>query len=120
MDKQLVINLINKWEELLKITKQLAIEKAESLELGMDGRIKRALGSPVIFCIDGYRQQIAIVKAMSSQLPELCSLISSKPDILDGFRWRRGDYIDLYFSHFDVVIYKLKEYMLKIEQQDKI
>ena len=108
MDKSKIKTLLNKWVELIDTSKQISIKKASNAQGGLLGRIKRTTGKPVIFDSKTYDEQKTIQKSLCEELPKWADIITSQPQIMDGYPWIRKDFIELYFSHFDLVVEKLQ------------
>jgi len=111
IDQQKIETLLNQWTLLLNVGKTKAIAKAGRHAGGLMGRINRTTGNPLIFDFGTYDQQKRIQSALCIELPQLSDLINQKPDIMDGYRWKRQDYIDLYFNHFHNSIYRIKRWL---------
>ena len=101
--------LLRQWSSLIKTGKKISKRKAEKEVGGLTGRIRRTEGQPVIFDSDTHGEQIKIQDSLCEELPHLTNLIRSQPEIMDGHKWTRGDFIDLYFNHFLLVVEKLKQ-----------
>lgn len=114
MNALTVKTLLDQWYELLITGKLASIAKAKSQIEGIDGRIRRTRGQPVIFDFGFYDDQLEIQEELCRQLPEWADLIRSQPEIMDGFPWTRKDFIELYFRHFTLVIEKLKRITAEI------
>lgn len=108
MDKNRVRELLTKWAISLSNGRKKSIEKAEQNIGGLLGPIKRTKGSPIIFDFESFENQRVIKKQLSEELPEWSSLIASEPAIMDGHAWSRQDFIDLYYSHYDMILEKLQ------------
>lgn len=103
-----VRSLLRKWEILIEIGEQASKTKAAKNDYGLMTRIKRTTGQPVVFDFDTYEDQKEIQKSLCQELPQWSDVILSKPEIMDGYAWTRGDFIDLYYEHFRLVVDKLK------------
>lgn len=100
--------LLDKWEMLLETTQRTAIQKIKKMPGGMEGRIKRTEGSPVVFDSDGYNAQQIIQQELIKELPEYASHIASDPPLMDGHPWLRRDFVQLYFEHYKILIQNLR------------
>lgn len=99
--------LLEQWTELINVGEQASKEKADKNGDGLDGRIKRTTGKPVIFDFDTYKNQQKIQNLLCHELPEWTNIIRGQPDIMDNYAWRRGDFIELYYRHFRLIVEKL-------------
>lgn len=108
MNKTKVLNLLDQWTVVITIGRNISGKKAEQIDGGLSGRIKRITGTPVIFDLETHEKQIKIQKLLCEELPQWINLINSKPAI-GGYAWTRKDYIELYFNHFRLVVGKLHE-----------
>lgn len=113
MNETKIMELLNEWEELLVYNKDIWIDKVSAMADGLDGRLKRTNGHPVVFDADNCERQQRFQGLLSQELPELMVIIHSVPDLMDGFAWTRGDYIDLYFEYYQMVIEKLRRHVQK-------
>ncbi len=111
MNKPKIQTLLKQWDSLIKIGQKESKGKAGKSPGGLDGRIKRTTGASVIFDSDTFEKQSKIQVALCKELPKWSDLINSQPEIMDGHPWKRGDFIDLYFNHFGMVIEKLNRIM---------
>jgi len=87
---------------------QASRTKASKNQNGLEGRITRTTGTPVIFDFDAFGNQNAVQSSLCQEIPQYADLIRSKPEIMDGHAWTRGDFIELYFGHFRLVVDKLR------------
>ena len=108
MNEVKVQQLLDRWDTLLEIGEQASIEKASKSQDGLDGRIKRTTGTPVIFDSDTFESQNDLQALLCQKIPQFADLIRSKPEIMDGHPWTRGDFIELYFGYFRIVIERLR------------
>lgn len=99
--------LLQQWGVLIDTGEESSKTKASEAKGGLNGRIKRTVGLPVIFDFKTYDEQVAIQKELCKELPQWSDVISSQPEIMDGYPWTRGDFIELYFEHFRLVVSKL-------------
>jgi len=109
-----ILGLLEKWERVLKEGEVISLEKAAKLSGGIHGRIKRKNGSPVIFDFCSHQQQQKIIEELKTLMQESSNamiLLNSEPAIMDEYDWKRLDFIDLYYSHFALVIEKLRKEM---------
>lgn len=102
-------NLLARWSTLIEMGEQDSKTKANKAPGGLEGRIKRTTGFPVIFDADTHKEQREIQNLLCKELPELSDIIRSQPEIMDGFKWIRNDFIELYFSHFRLVVSKIEK-----------
>ncbi len=117
MNRIHVYALLEEWEAILNNGQLASLDKATKTAGGLDGRIKRTTGRPVIFDIDSYAKQLSIQNYLCTELPQFADLIRSKPEIMDGYSWIRGDFIELYYDHFRIVVEKLRRF---IRQQHNV
>lgn len=103
-----VQRLLDKWDTLLEMGEKTAKTKASKNTDGLNGRVRRTTGTPVIFDFDTYKDQKDIQNSLCQELPQYADLIRSTPEIMDGHAWTRGDFIELYFGHFRLVVEKLR------------
>jgi hypothetical protein len=111
MNNTKIQNLLRQWKYIIDNGKKSSIKKASISLGGLTGRIRRTTGTPVIFDFEAYNKQLKIQKSLCIELPELAGLINSTPEIMDGYQWTRSDFIDLYFSHYHLVITKLESFI---------
>lgn len=107
MNTIVVKELLMEWTELIGDSKRACLKKAGKATDGLKRRIKRTLGKPIVFDFKTYEQKQIIQNALCAELPEWADLIRSEPEIMDGYKWTSKDFIDLYHSHFIVVVEKL-------------
>jgi hypothetical protein len=107
MNKTKIKELLKQWTACISTGQHMSLMKANDLDGGLDGRIRRVTGQPVIFDIKTYENQTHIQNSLCAELPQWSDLIRSQPAIMDGWHWTRGDFIHLYFEHFRVVVEKL-------------
>lgn len=113
MNTVVVKELLVEWAELIVDSKKACLKKANRTAGGLYRRIKRTSGKPVVFDFKTYEEQQKIQKALCVELPEWSDLIRSEPEIMDGYSWTIRDFIDLYHSHFTVVVEKLDRILLQ-------
>lgn len=109
MCKTKASQLLETWRQVLLFGEKISYAKAlkNSDGLGVDGRIRRTKGSPITFDMKTYSCQKQIQQELCQELPMYKKLINSTPEIMDGYRWTRKDFIELYFSHYLLVVEKL-------------
>jgi hypothetical protein len=108
VNKTNVKTLLKQWSGLIDVNEQLSKEKASQNTDGLRGRIKRTIGTPIVFDLKTHKDQQKIQNALCQELPQYIDLIHSKPDIMDGHPWIREDFIELYAGHFRIVVEKLE------------
>jgi hypothetical protein len=113
MNKTKIFELLEQWKDLINIGEQKSRVKATKSKDGLLGRIKRTTGQPVIFDFDIYNDQKEIQNKLCKELPHLTNLIRSQPEIMDGYPWIRGDFIELYYEHYRIIIKKIRQFILK-------
>lgn len=96
--------LLAKWRKILHTGKERAILKISKLPDKLNGRIKRTDGEPIIFDLESYQQQKSVQRELQKLLPDLSDIITMQPSALEGYEWTREDYVDLYFSHYNLII----------------
>ncbi len=101
--------LLREWTCLISKGEEISKEKAGKSKGGLFGRIKRTRGLPVIFDCGTHTTQLKIQEELCGELPAWADVIRSQPEIMDGHPWTRGDFIELYYSHFRLVIEKLQK-----------
>lgn len=107
MDKDNVVKLLDLWTNILNKGESVSKEKASRNCGGLEGRIRRTTGKPVIFDSVTIEKQGVIQNSLCKELPKWADIIRSQPEIMDGYAWTRKDFIELYFRHFHIVIEKL-------------
>ncbi len=107
MDKDNVVKLLDLWTSVLNKGESTSKEKASLNSGGLEGRIRRTTGGPVIFDSETRAKQSVIQNSLCKELPQWADVIRSQPEIMDGYAWTRKDFIELYFRHFHIVIEKL-------------
>lgn len=110
MNETKVRQLIDEWDKLLENGEKTAKVKASKNRDGLEGRITRTTGMPVIFDSDTFDRQNNLMAKLCLELPQFRNLIASQPEIMDGHAWIRDDFIGLYFEHFRIVISKLRQF----------
>ena len=113
MNEVVVKELLAEWAELIEKSKKACRKKAGKTPDGLKRRIKRTSGKPVVFDFKTYEQQQKIQNALCAELPKWADLIRSEPEIMNGYSWTSADFIDLYHSHFAVVVEKLNRVVLQ-------
>lgn len=108
MNKTKIEKLLQQWSMIIDTGEQTSKTKAEALIDGLNGRIKRTTGQPVVFDCETHEGQTKVQDSLCKELPQWSDLIRSQPDIMDGYSWTRSDFIQLYFEHFRLVVEKLK------------
>lgn len=103
-----VQQLLDQWEVLLDVGKKIAIEKANINKDGLQGRITRTTGVPVVFDFGTYQVQNRLQICLCRKTPQFTNLICSQPELMTGYAWIREDFIDLYFEHYCIVVEKLR------------
>lgn len=101
--------LLKQWIEIIDASERRSKENAHKSLNGLDGRIRRTTGQPVIFDFDTYQDQQKIQNLLCQELPHLANIIRSQPEIMDGYQWTRKDFIELYSEHFRLVVGKLQK-----------
>jgi len=112
MNAIVVKELLAEWTELIIASRKACMKKANRTTGGLHRRIKRTTGKPVVFDFKTYEGQQRIQKALCVELPEWSDLIRSEPEIMNGYSWKSKDFIDLYHSHFTIVVEKLVRILL--------
>ena len=107
MNNAKVRKLLEQWSDAIKDGECASISKATTNEGGINGRIKRTTGQPIIFDEHMYDNQKNIQNSLCKELPQWGDLIRSIPELMDGYAWTRKDFIELYFEHFRLVVEKL-------------
>jgi len=112
MDSERIKKLLKQWEQLLESGEKIIKKKLSKIsDGGLNGRIRRVSGAPVVFDDKINSRQKEIQEKLLVHLPHLAELITSEPAIMDGYSWKRRDFVDLYFSHFRVVVYKIGQHV---------
>jgi len=113
VNKVVVKELLAQWIELIDDSKKACIKKAGKQVDGLKRRIRRTSGKPVVFDFETYERQQKIQNELCVELPKWADLIRSEPEIMNGFSWTIADFIDLYHSHFVVVVEKIGRVILQ-------
>ena len=108
MNQIKVQRLLNKWITIIEVGELTSIMNAGKMRGGLDGRIKRTTGNPVVFDEISCVEQRAIQNSLCKELPQWSNIIRSNPEIMDGYSWTRGDFISLYYNHFKLVVEKIR------------
>ncbi len=108
MNKNKIHILLNRWTMTVDAGIEISKEKARKSLGGLYGRIKRTRGRPVVFDCETYNEQKDFQNQLCGELPQWADVIRSEPEIMDGYAWTRADFIDLYYSHYIVVIERLR------------
>jgi len=109
MNKDNVALLLREWKCLVATGEEVSKKNAGKSKGGLFGRIKRTRGHPVVFDFNTHSTQLQIQEELCNELPAWADVIRSQPEIMDGHPWTRGDFIELYYSHFRLVIEKLQK-----------
>lgn len=113
MNEIVIKELLAEWTDLIVASRKACLKKAGRTSDGLRRRIKRTSGKPIVFDFKTYEQQQIIQNALCVELPEWSDLIRSEPEIMNGYSWTSGDFIDLYHSHFSVVVEKLDRILFR-------
>jgi len=110
--RQIIDSLLKKWIILLEINEKETQNKCKAYEnkFGSYIFIKNEY-KPLVLYKNGYNEQQKIQRELCKYLPKIKYLICSKPGI-DG-EWKIDVYTELFFSHYQIVIQKIKEYVEK-------
>jgi len=108
MDKSKVQTILDNWETAIELGQAEALGKIKKLPDGLQGRIKRTNGNPIVFALKYHKNMIILRNQLCDELPSLADIIRSDPDLLDGFAWAKGDYVELYFSHYKMIVAKIR------------
>ena len=108
MNQTRVQELLKRWSVIIEIGERASRTKASKGGAGLMARIRRTTGKPVIFDFETYEDQKEIQNFLCKELPKWSDIILSKPEIMDGNAWTRGDFIELYYEHFRLVSQKLQ------------
>ena len=106
--------VLKDWKTAIELGRIEVLDKIKKLPNGLRGRIKRINGNPIIFGLKYHKDMIILRNQLCTELPHLADIIRSDPDLLDGFAWSRGDYVELYFSHYEMVIDKIRRALLNV------
>jgi len=113
MKIEIIAELLNKWETIIRTGKKESLKKANSYTGGLSARITQLDRFPIVFDHKFDGEQKRIQKNITNESPELNNLINTLPEILRGYKWTRKDYIDLYFNHYSIVIEKIRKQISK-------
>lgn len=114
MDETKIQIILKNWETAIELGRAEVLDKIKKLPNGLRGRIRRINGNPIVFGLKYHKNMTSIKNQLCAELPRLADIIRSDPDLLDGFAWTRGDYVELYFSHYEMVIEKIRQVLLNI------
>lgn len=120
MNKQKIHQLLNEWSILIELGIKVSEQKAHQQPGGLSGRINRTIGTPVIFDSNTHQQQLSIQKKLCTELPQWADLIQSQPAIMDGHKWNRKDFIELYYFHYILVIEKIKKITISPSNKENV
>jgi hypothetical protein len=109
VDVAKVLGLLDQWDQLIEAGELASKLKAGKVKDGLNGRIHRTTGMPVVFDFETYNDQKNLQNELCQELPQFANLIRSIPEIMDGYAWARRDFIELYFSHYQLVIQKIRK-----------
>lgn len=111
-NRKTIDSLLKTWMIILQISEEETQKKCKIYENKFGSYIFIKDGNnPMVLYRDGYKKQQKIQKELCKYLPEIKYLICSTPGI-DG-EWKIDVYSDLFFSHYQIVIQKIKEYVEK-------
>lgn len=113
MNETKIRRLLNRWTTIIEVGELSSRVKASNLDGGVDGRIRRTHGSSVIFDAIHHADQRAVQDDLCKELPGFSDVIRSEPELMDGHAWIRRDFIFLYFSHFKLVVEKIRRFISK-------
>jgi len=85
-----------------------SLRHARAFPKGLSTRLSRLPTPPVIFDLRVWEQQCLIQTKLHNIFPQFKDIICSKP-ATDGYLWKVGDYIDLYYDHYTLVIRKIRK-----------
>ena len=109
MNQTKVQKLLNKWITIIEVGELASTMNAAKMRGGLDGRLKRTTGSPVVFDEISYVEQRTVQNQLCKELPQWSNVIRSNPEIMDGYSWTRNDFISLYYNHFRLVVEKIRQ-----------
>lgn len=105
----IVKTLLEEWETVLKENLHRSSDNAINQCGSLNNKIQDPKGECVIFDSKGYVKQTHIQGKLAKLLPNLRNIIYSEPNIND-YKWTIKDYLQLYFSHYTIVIEKIREF----------
>jgi len=108
MNKNKVETILSDWIIAIESGRSGSLHKIKRLPDGSHGRIKRTSGNPIVFDAKYHKNMGILRSQLCAELPHLADVIRSDPDLFNGFAWTRGDYVELYFSHYEMVIAKIR------------
>lgn len=101
--------LLNVWSSLLELGVNNANNTVdEILKRDPHKKIHRTNGPPIVYDRLTSQSHIDIQTQLCKLMPEHTDIINSEP-ALTGYNWGIKDYVELYYSHYNLVIIKLKE-----------
>lgn len=106
--KDIIKNLLAQWHKNLSIGRIKIDENIKCLKYREEQRFIQKPGKTVIFDFRLSDEQKSIQKQLTELLPQHSRLINSLPEELDG-EWPARDYIDLYLSHYEILLEKLNK-----------
>lgn len=114
-DKSHIEALLSCWEHLIEEDINIIHDKISNLPGGLNGRLKKKVGSVAVFNAEGRKRLQDIRQIIATAFPEMKDLIMSDPDfLLNGHHWKRGDYVELYFEHYKILIDKIRQKMVYV------
>lgn len=111
LNKDKIEILLGEWLQNIISSITQSKQNAQKMSEGLNTRITRTFGRPTIFDRECYKKQKNLQKSLSKELPHLKDLIMSEP-FLEGYQWKAKDYIDLYHSHYLIVLQKITKVVL--------
>lgn len=108
MDKTKIKTLLERWATTIDLGEKVSKEKASKSQGGLFGRIKRTRGRPIVFDCDTHNDQKEIQNQLCVELPRWADVIRKEPEIMDGYSWIRADFIYIYYSHYRLMVSKLR------------
>jgi len=113
--KQIKI-LLEQWEDLLDNSHKKSCHNAKISYRNLNHKTQSPNNKPIIFDQDGYAKQTHIQAKLCSLLPDLKCIINAEPDIND-YNWKIGDYLELYFNHYRIIIQKIRKFGINSEKK---
>lgn len=104
--QEIIKDLLFKWHKNLSIGRIKIDDNIKLLKQGEEHKFKQEAGKTVCFDFRLHNEQKCIQKQLTELFPEHAKLINSTPEELDGV-WLARDYIDLYLSHYELLLEKL-------------
>jgi hypothetical protein len=106
-----VQKMLKHWMDLLDEGQVNAVARARRMKHGLQTKVRDTAERPYVLDHKFDSSQRKMQQALERAMPQYKHIIWSTP-ATGGFEWKVGDYIELYFDHYRIVIQKLGEMTL--------